>query len=78
MMKLGEKRDIKPLLVKFGVAFVFSLAGFFISRHRTKKAKPALPPCPPRLSGLSFSLYSVFSCIDFYLGFVFLYLILIA
>lgn len=35
---------MKPLLVKFGVAFVFSLAGIFVVRLRKKGSKPSLPP----------------------------------
>lgn len=44
MMKLGDRKDMKPFLVKFGVAFVFSLAGIFVVRLRRKGTKPSLPP----------------------------------
>ncbi|XVF25069.1 hypothetical protein REPUB_Repub13aG0181900 [Reevesia pubescens] len=47
-MMLKEKRDLRPLLVKFGVAIALSFAGFLYSRFRTRKTKPFLPP-PPSL-----------------------------
>ncbi|KAH7565348.1 hypothetical protein ACOSP7_020325 [Xanthoceras sorbifolium] len=51
-MKLGEKRDIKPILIKFGVALSLSFAGFLCSRLlRNYRTKPSLPPPPsPRSS----------------------------
>ncbi|XWS12015.1 hypothetical protein CRYUN_Cryun37aG0054000 [Craigia yunnanensis] len=48
VMMLKEKRDLRPLLVKFGVAVALSFAGFLYSRLRTRKTKPYLPP-PPSL-----------------------------
>ena len=50
VMMLKEKRDLMPLLVKFGVAVALSFAGFLYSRLRTRKTKPYLPP-PPSLRG---------------------------
>ncbi|XP_022724778.1 protein CHUP1, chloroplastic-like isoform X2 [Durio zibethinus] len=47
VMMLKEKRDLRPLLVKFGVAVALSFAGFLFSRLRTRKTKPSLPPPPP-------------------------------
>ncbi|KAJ0007429.1 hypothetical protein Pint_29560 [Pistacia integerrima] len=47
-MKLGDKRDIRPILIKVGVALTISLAGFIYSRLRPKRPKPSLPP-PPSL-----------------------------
>ncbi|XP_050384167.1 protein CHUP1, chloroplastic-like [Argentina anserina] len=44
-----KNRDIKPLLVKFGVALALSFAGFLYSRFRTRRIKPSQPP--PRSSG---------------------------
>lgn len=41
---------MKPILVKFGVAFVFSLAGIFVVRLRKKGTKPSLPPPSPVFS----------------------------
>ncbi|CAB4272476.1 unnamed protein product [Prunus armeniaca] len=43
-MVLGKNRDIKPLLLKFGVAFALSFAGFLFSRLKIKRTKPSLPP----------------------------------
>lgn len=44
MMVGGRNRDIKPLLLKVGVAFALSFAGFLFSRLKTRKMKPCLPP----------------------------------
>ncbi|KAF5741642.1 Actin binding family protein putative isoform 1 [Tripterygium wilfordii] len=49
-MATREKKDINPLLVKFGIAFALSFAGFLYSRFITKKVKPSLPPPSPRTS----------------------------
>ena len=55
-MKMKEKSDIKPLILKFGMALALSFAGFIYSRLRTRRIKPSLPPPPsPRSSGLNFS-----------------------
>ncbi|KAF3450669.1 hypothetical protein FNV43_RR06758 [Rhamnella rubrinervis] len=51
VMMGGEKSNIKPLLVKFGVALALSFAGFIYSRFRNRTIKPSLPPPPsPRSS----------------------------
>ncbi|XP_039004596.1 protein CHUP1, chloroplastic-like isoform X1 [Hibiscus syriacus] len=42
-----EKRDLRPLLLKFAVAVAISSAGFIYSRRRTRKTKPYLPLPPP-------------------------------
>lgn len=56
-----EKSNIKPLLVKFGVALALSFAGFIYSRFRNRRIKPSLPPPPsPRSSGLNFGHLFVF------------------
>lgn len=47
-MMVKEQRDIKPLLLKFGVALAISFAGFLYSRLRTKRIKPSPPPHSPR------------------------------
>ena len=44
MIKVAKNRDIKPLLVKFGVALALSFAGFLYSRLRTRRIKPSQPP----------------------------------
>ncbi|GKV27206.1 hypothetical protein SLEP1_g36402 [Rubroshorea leprosula] len=49
-MMVGDKRHIKPLLVRFGVALALSFAGFLYSRLRNKMVKPYLPPVSPRSS----------------------------
>lgn len=54
---------MKPLLVKFGVAFVFSLAGIFVVRLRKKGSKPSLPPPSSGFSGLSYRFVILFSCL---------------
>lgn len=46
-MMVREKRDINPLLLKFGVALALSFAGFLYSRFRTRRVKPSQPPPPP-------------------------------
>ncbi|KAL6140790.1 hypothetical protein ACLB2K_059083 [Fragaria x ananassa] len=38
-----KTRDIKPLLVKFGVALALSFAGFLYSRLRMRRIKPSQP-----------------------------------
>ncbi|KAL4281991.1 hypothetical protein GQ457_03G041360 [Hibiscus cannabinus] len=44
-----ENRDLRPLLLEFGVAVAISSAGFLYARHRTRKTKPCLPsPSPSR------------------------------
>jgi hypothetical protein len=48
MMMEREKKDIKPLLLKFGVALALSFAGFLYSRFRTKRIKSSPPPPSPR------------------------------
>lgn len=63
---------MKPILVKFGVAFVFSLAGIFVVRLRRKGTKPSLPPPSPVFSGLSFQLVIIFSCLRIWL-FLYMY-----
>lgn len=45
-MMIKERRDIQPLLVKFGVALALSFAGFLYSRIRTKRIKPSIAPPP--------------------------------
>ncbi|OWM77096.1 protein CHUP1, chloroplastic [Punica granatum] len=45
------QRNVKPLLVKFGLALAFSLAGFLFSRLRTRRVDPNLPPSSPAASG---------------------------
>lgn len=77
-MKLGDKGDIRPFLIKIGVALTLSLASFFYCRLRNKRPKPSLPPPSslPHNSGLIFFLFSIsFSFdFDFDLGFDFLFL----
>ncbi|XP_057527711.1 protein CHUP1, chloroplastic isoform X2 [Amaranthus tricolor] len=43
MMMIKEKRNMKPFLMKFGVALALSFAGFIYSRIRTRRFKPSLP-----------------------------------
>ena len=54
MMMMKEQRDIKPLLLKFGVALAISFARFLLSRLRTKRIKPSSPPHSPRSLGSHF------------------------
>ncbi|GMI82108.1 hypothetical protein like AT1G52080 [Hibiscus trionum] len=42
-----EQRDLRPLLLEFGVAVAISSAGFLYARHRTRKTKLYLPSPPP-------------------------------
>ncbi|KAH9614253.1 hypothetical protein KSS87_013116 [Heliosperma pusillum] len=44
MMMIKEKRDVRPLLVKFGVALALSFAGFLYVRIRTKRIQPSNSP----------------------------------
>ncbi|OVA14458.1 hypothetical protein BVC80_1361g10 [Macleaya cordata] len=49
MMK--DKRDIRPLLIKLGVAFALSFAGFVYSQLRTKRLRQSsTPPSSPSCS----------------------------
>ncbi|KAF4362123.1 hypothetical protein F8388_023975 [Cannabis sativa] len=50
-MKLKERGDMRPLMLKFGMALALSFAGFIYSRLRTRRIKPALPPPTPRSLG---------------------------
>ncbi|XP_021749873.1 protein CHUP1, chloroplastic-like isoform X2 [Chenopodium quinoa] len=47
MMMIKDRQDIKPILVKFGVALALSFAGFLYSRIRIKRINPSDPPPPP-------------------------------
>lgn len=49
-MMVREKRDINPLLLKFGVALALSFAGFLYSRLRARRIKLSPPPPSPRSS----------------------------
>ncbi|XP_054784367.1 protein CHUP1, chloroplastic-like isoform X1 [Prosopis cineraria] len=44
-MTVRGKTDINPILLKFGVALAFSLAGFLFSRLITRRTRPS--PTPP-------------------------------
>lgn len=48
MMMGREKRDIRPVLVKFGVALALSLGGILYSILRNKRIRPSQPPPSPR------------------------------
>ncbi|KNA16301.1 hypothetical protein SOVF_090400 [Spinacia oleracea] len=50
MMMINGRRDIKPILVKFGVALALSFAGFLYSRVRIKRIKPSGPSPSPTVS----------------------------
>lgn len=52
-MQAREKRDINPVLLKFGVALALSFAGFLFSRFRTRRIKSSPPPPSPRSSDQS-------------------------
>ncbi|XP_022147417.1 protein CHUP1, chloroplastic isoform X2 [Momordica charantia] len=41
---MEEKRNLKPILLKFGVVLAISFAGFLYSRFRIRKKRPRLPP----------------------------------
>uniref|UniRef100_A0A803MLZ4 Uncharacterized protein n=1 Tax=Chenopodium quinoa TaxID=63459 RepID=A0A803MLZ4_CHEQI len=47
MMMIKDRQDIKPILMKFGVALALSFAGFLYSRIRIKRINPPDPPLPP-------------------------------
>jgi len=47
---IKERKDIRPLLVKFGVALALSFAGFLYSRITARRIKPS--DSPPPASGL--------------------------
>ena len=68
-MIVRERREIGPVLLKFGVALALSLGGIIFSVLRTKRIKPSrsLPPPPPPNSGL-FKFYHPLS-VKFDLGF---------
>ncbi|KAK9690154.1 hypothetical protein RND81_09G108300 [Saponaria officinalis] len=46
LMLIKERRDVKPLLVKFGVTLAISFAGFLYARFRNKRIKPPNSPPP--------------------------------
>ncbi|XP_010999303.1 PREDICTED: protein CHUP1, chloroplastic-like isoform X2 [Populus euphratica] len=45
-----DKRDISPVLLKFGAALAVSIAGFLLSRLKTNRNKSSQPPHSPRSS----------------------------
>ncbi|KAF9690081.1 hypothetical protein SADUNF_Sadunf01G0158700 [Salix dunnii] len=45
-----DKRDIRPVLVKFGVAFALSFAGFLLARLKINRNKSSQLPRSPRSS----------------------------
>ncbi|KAL9243639.1 hypothetical protein vseg_017499 [Gypsophila vaccaria] len=47
IMMIKEKGDVRPLLVKFGVALAISFAGFLYARVRTKRIRRLDPPPSP-------------------------------
>uniref|UniRef100_A0A6N2KDW5 Transmembrane protein n=1 Tax=Salix viminalis TaxID=40686 RepID=A0A6N2KDW5_SALVM len=51
-MMVRDKRDINPVLLKFGAALAVSIAGFLLSRLKTNKNKSSQPPHSPRSPGL--------------------------
>lgn len=46
-VKMKEKSDIKPIILKVGVALALSFASFLYSRLRTRRVNRSLPPPPP-------------------------------
>ncbi|XP_028806590.1 protein CHUP1, chloroplastic [Neltuma alba] len=50
-MTVRGKTDINPILLKVGVALVFSVAGFLFSRLRTRRMEPSTTPPSSRPSG---------------------------
>ncbi|KAJ6327662.1 hypothetical protein OIU78_014511 [Salix suchowensis] len=50
-MMVRYKRDINPVLLKFGAALAVSIAGFLLSRLKTNKNKSSQPPHSPRSPG---------------------------
>ncbi|XP_043718662.1 protein CHUP1, chloroplastic-like [Telopea speciosissima] len=59
LMMMKEKRDMRPLFLKFGVALALSFAGFLYSQLRTRRNRPSPPPLmapppPPPPSGDGF------------------------
>ncbi|KAI9109533.1 hypothetical protein K1719_019587 [Acacia pycnantha] len=50
-MTVRGKNDISPVLLKFGVALAFSLAGFLFSRLRTRRTNPSATPPSSQPSG---------------------------
>ncbi|KAJ6416053.1 hypothetical protein OIU84_004784 [Salix udensis] len=47
-MMVRDKREINPVLLKFGAALAVSIAGFLLSRLKTNKNKSSHPPHSPR------------------------------
>lgn len=45
-MRVRENSEINPILLRFGVALAFSLAGFLFSRFRTRRIKPSITTLP--------------------------------
>ncbi|CAK7356783.1 unnamed protein product [Dovyalis caffra] len=46
-MMVKDKRDIRPALVKFGVALALSFAGFLLARLKSNRNKSSQPPHAP-------------------------------
>lgn len=65
MAIVGENKDVRPLLVKLGLALAISVAGFFFSRFKTKRIGPFRPPPSPQPSGSGFPFVALCSKIWF-------------
>lgn len=63
-----DKKDIRPVLVKLGVALALSFAGFLYSRIKCRRPIFSQPPCSPNSSGLHMALVNR-PYLNFYLGF---------
>lgn len=67
---MEEKRNLKPILLKFGVVLAISFAGFLYSRFRIRKKRPRLPPPSSSSSGFTVNLVCLFDFLKFILNFI--------
>lgn len=70
MAIVGEKKDVRPLLLKLGMALAFSFAGFLYSHFKRKRIGPPRPPPSSESPGSEFRLYWSVFFFHLYLGFV--------
>ncbi|XP_042516666.1 protein CHUP1, chloroplastic-like [Macadamia integrifolia] len=54
LLMTKDKRDMRPLFLKLGVALALSFVGFLYSQLRTRRIPPSLPP-PPSGDGCKFN-----------------------
>lgn len=64
-MRLKEKEDLRPGIVKFGVAVALSLGGILYYYLRDKRVRPLDSPTSPHSSGISYTFMCIFLFFNF-------------